>query len=194
MWRAPRLYGWGHDGACASAHARLQVAAAQRDALAEDPSCFEYDAFFDDIQTERATRERGKFEADQGGPKYLTAMMAARDDRKRGADMAFERREALAAAAEGEGEFAGACPCSAMLSHICLCMVSTASAITWLQSVLSQCARSALTKLLKHSLSTHKQAHGHTQGSPRSGWLDHPGFFACTMWPEAHAVQARSGS
>lgn len=72
----------------------------QAEALQEDAACFEYDSFFDGIQEERKKAELDSFKAEQGAPKYLTAMMAARDRRNRIQDLSFERREATAAKAE----------------------------------------------------------------------------------------------
>jgi Coiled-coil domain-containing protein 55 (DUF2040) len=76
---------------------RVQMSKAQLDALQEDPSCFEYDTFHDSIQADRKQKELDSFQAEKAGPRYLTAMMAARDHRKRVQDITFERREALAA-------------------------------------------------------------------------------------------------
>jgi coiled-coil domain-containing protein 55 len=75
-------------------------------ALEEDANCFEYDAFFDDMQTERDESKKAKFEADKAAPRYLGAMLQARDHRNRMRDISYQRREALAAKAE-EDAFEG---------------------------------------------------------------------------------------
>lgn len=82
------------------AHPPLQITKAHAAALQEDANCFEYDAFYEGIQDSRKQAELESFKQEQAGPRYLTAMMTARDRRQRIQDMAFNRREALAAKAE----------------------------------------------------------------------------------------------
>lgn len=78
----------------------VQINKAHAAALQEDANCFEYDAFYDTIQEERKEVELASFKREQQGPRYLAAMMSARDRRQRIQDMAYNRREALAAQAE----------------------------------------------------------------------------------------------
>jgi hypothetical protein len=77
-----------------------QINKAHAAALQEEPNCFDYDSFYDTIQESRKEAELASFQQEQGGPRYLTAMISARDRRHRIQDMAYNRREALAAQAE----------------------------------------------------------------------------------------------
>ena len=90
------------DGQELKITAWLQVNKMQLEALQEDANCFEYDAFHDEIQDKRKQAELESYRQEQSGPRYLTAMMAARDNRKRIQDITWERREALAAKTDEE--------------------------------------------------------------------------------------------
>eukprot|EP00892_Ulva_mutabilis_P007341 jgi/Ulvmu1/497/UM001_0505.1 len=74
----------------------------QAAALMEDANCFDYDSFFDGIQEKREKEKADAHQNEQAGPRYLTSMLAARDQRQRVRDMLFEKKEALAAKADDE--------------------------------------------------------------------------------------------
>lgn len=78
----------------------------QAAALQEDVNCFEYDAFFDGMQAERDEAKRAEYAAAKAAPRYLGAMLQARDNRNRMRDISYQRREAEATKAE-EAAFEG---------------------------------------------------------------------------------------
>lgn len=80
----------------------FQIKKMQAAALLEDANCFDYDSFYDGIQEKREKEKADSYLNEKSGPRYLTSMMAARDQRQRVRDMIFEKKEALAAKADEE--------------------------------------------------------------------------------------------
>jgi coiled-coil domain-containing protein 55 len=78
----------------------VQVKQMQAAALLEDANCFDYDSFFDDIQTQRQQEKVASYQKEKAGPRYLASMMAARDERQRMRDIIYEKKEAAAAKAD----------------------------------------------------------------------------------------------
>lgn len=68
----------------------------------EDANCFDYDSFYDGIQEKREKAKADAFHGEKAGPRYLTSMIAARDQRQRVRDIIFEKKEALSAKADEE--------------------------------------------------------------------------------------------
>lgn len=74
----------------------------QAAALMEDANCFDYDGFYDGIQEKREKEKADSYLNEKNGPRYLTSMIAARDQRQRVRDITFEKKEALSAKADAE--------------------------------------------------------------------------------------------
>ena len=68
----------------------LQVAQMQSAALAEDPSIFDYDAHYDEVQKEKA-KARPTGQPDRSS-RYIQNLMDKTKERQREQDIVYERR------------------------------------------------------------------------------------------------------
>lgn len=81
---------------------KKQTETLQKQAIEEDPSIFQYDEVYDDIQTKRKEEKEAKKSAEARKPKYITKLLETADKRKKEYERRIERQIQKEREAEGE--------------------------------------------------------------------------------------------
>lgn len=81
---------------------KKQTETLKQQAIEEDPSVFQYDEVYDDIQNKRIEEKQAKKSADARKPKYIARLLVTADKRKKEYERRIEREIQKEREAEGE--------------------------------------------------------------------------------------------